>query len=338
MFNPSVAVVILNYNGLNHLRQFLPSVTASIYGNLRVIVADNASTDESVDFVRRHFPSVELLLLQQNFGFADGYNQALSNLDADYYVLLNSDVEVTPNWIEPIISFMHANDRVAACQPKILCYANKAKFEYAGASGGWIDVLGYPFSRGRVFDEVETDNGQYDTISKVFWATGAAFFVRSSVYKSLGGFDASFFAHQEEIDLCWRIHRAGYEVYCCPQSVVYHVGGGTLPIGPQKVFLNFRNNMKMMLKNFTLAEKLWKIPFRILLDWVFAFKALMRGKPGETMAVFKAHTQAFFSKRNATAQLPKRPLATYAGVYGQWVIADYFLKHKRTFSQIVKNN
>ncbi len=226
---PSVAVVILNWNGKYLLEKFLPSVMASEYDNLTIVVADNASTDDSIAFLKRNYPGSYQVKSDINEGFSKGYNTALKKVSADYYILLNSDVEVSPYWITPVIVLMESDKKIAACQPKILSFENKKQFEYAGACGGWIDALGYPFTRGRIFDTCETDNGQYDTSRQIFWATGAALFVKSNVFHEVNGFDEYFFAHQEEIDLCWRMQRMGYTVYVEPESIVYHVGGGTLP-------------------------------------------------------------------------------------------------------------
>ena len=333
---PTVAVVILNWNGKKFLKQFLPSVLASTYNNMRVVVADNASTDDSVAFVQQQFPTVEVLTSNENFGFAKGYNFFLQQVKSDYYVLLNSDVEVTKNWIEPIIELMEADKSIAACQPKLLAYHQKDTFEYAGASGGWIDTLGYPFSRGRVFDVLEEDNGQYNDAMPVFWASGAAFFIKAELFHAMHGFDDFFFAHQEEIDLCWRLQRNGYKIMVCPQSVVYHVGGGTLPTGnPQKVFLNFRNNLIMITKNMPLQQLIWKLPLRIALDAVSAWKELLSGKPGYWWAVVRAHfayTAWFFTgTRKAGAGYP-----ALQGVYHGSVVWKYFIQKKQIFSEIVK--
>jgi GT2 family glycosyltransferase len=334
--HPSVAVVILNWNGRNFLQQFLPSVLASTYGNLRVIVADNASTDDSVPFVQQTFPSVELLTSKVNYGFAKGYNFFLQKVKADYYVLLNSDVEVTTNWVEPIIELMEADKTIAACQPKLLAYHQKESFEYAGASGGWIDALGYPFSRGRVFDILEKDNGQYNDAVPVFWASGAALFIRSACFHEMNGFDEFFFAHQEEIDLCWRLQRSGYKIYVCPQSVVYHVGGGTLPTGSsQKVYLNFRNNLVMICKNLPWSELWWKLPLRIGLDIVSAWKELLSGKAGYWLAVLKAHLAFIgwvFGQKQASVSTYPRVNTVYRGS----VVWQYFVRKKQIFSEIVK--
>jgi GT2 family glycosyltransferase len=340
MAQPSVAIVILNWNGKKFLEQFLPSVLASVYDNKRVIVADNASSDDSVAFLKVNYSQVEILINTTNEGFAKGYNTALKQVQADYYVLLNSDVEVTPGWINPVIDLMESDVSIAACQPKLLAYHNKSFFEYAGACGGWMDSFGYPFSRGRVFDVCEEDKGQYSTAQPCFWATGAALFVKAKVYNEMNGLDGYFFAHQEEIDLCWRMQLAGYKVYVQPQSVVYHVGGGTLPKGSsRKVFLNFRNNLIMLWKNFSFAEKLWKVPLRMILDGVSAVKELLSGDAGYFKAVIKAHLHfykwlLFYKKQSLW---PVKQKGKTAGVYKGFVIWQYFIKKKTKFSEIVDN-
>lgn len=334
---PSVAIVILNFNGRNYLQKFLPSILASTYANKKIIIADNASTDDSVQLVKQDFPTVELLLNTNNDGFAAGYNWALQKIQADYYVLLNSDVEVSLNWLEPIITLMEANKTIGACQPKILSYHNKTMFEYAGAAGGWIDSLGYPFSRGRVFDSCEKDEGQYNNTQEIFWATGASMFVRSQVFHQLGGLDDYFFAHQEEIDLCWRMQLAGYKIFAVPASVVYHVGGGTLPVGFQKNYLNFRNNLIMLSKNLCLTEKWWKIPTRIALNKIGALQALLKGDTEMFRAIFKAHLHYIkwlWSKKQKN-QLTKKPLSNLSGVYKDSVVWQYFVKKKKKFSELV---
>lgn len=333
---PSVAIVILNWNGKKFLQQFLPSVMASSYTNKRVIVADNASTDDSIRFLEEQYPQVERMTSNQNHGFAKGYNFFLEKITADYYVLLNSDVEVTTGWIEPIIELMESNSAIAAAQPKILSYQEKQQFEYAGAAGGWIDALGYPFSKGRVFDAVETDQHQYDTADPIFWASGAALFIKANRFHGANGFDPYFFAHQEEIDLCWRLQRQGWLIYSCPQSVVYHVGGGTLPAGnPMKVYLNFRNNLVMITKNLPWDELFWKLPLRFALDAISAWKELLAGKPAYWKAVFKAHfhyAQWFLVKR-PTNQLGYPEIKV---VYKGSIVWQYFVKKRRIFSEIVK--
>lgn len=333
---PAVAVVILNWNGKNFLQQFLPSVLASTYSNLRIIVADNASSDDSVQYVQQTFPSVEIMVSKENYGFAKGYNYFLQQIQSDYYVLLNSDVEVQPNWIEPVIALMENDAKIAACQPKLLAYHNKTEFEYAGACGGWIDTLGYPFSRGRVFDVLEKDEGQYNNAIPVFWASGAAFFVRAECYHQMGGFDPFFFAHQEEIDLCWRLQRAGYTIYVCPQSVVYHVGGGTLPAGSnRKVYLNFRNNLIMLTKNMPWSQLWWKLPLRLALDGLSAWKELFSGKAGYFMAVYNAH-MAFCEWALSRQKHDASGYPVLQTVYKGSVVWQYFLKKKKKFSEIVK--
>lgn len=334
---PEVAIVILNYNGQTYLERFLPFVLASTYASKRVIVADNASTDGSVAFVQNNYPSVELLLLPENYGFAGGYNKALQQVQSEYYVLLNSDVEVTPGWIEPVISFLQEQPAYAVCQPKILAYNEKDHFEYAGASGGWIDYLGYPFARGRAFTTLEKDAGQYNENAPVFWASGAAMFIRSAVYHAAGGLDEYFFAHQEEIDLCWRIQLAGHQIGCIPASVVYHVGGGTLPKGHRKTFLNFRNNLVMLLKNLRFAEKCWKIPVRLLLDHVFSFKCLLTGDVQSFKAIVQAHVAVIqwqCRKKEKPAQQPK-PMTDLSGVLYKSLVLVYFVQGKKRFTEII---
>jgi GT2 family glycosyltransferase len=335
---PSVALVILNWNGKHFLEKFLPSVMLSSYENLEVIVADNASTDDSISFLEKNYSSIKIIINVVNEGFAKGYNTVLKQVSADYYILLNSDVEVTESWIEPIITLMESNKNIAACQPKILSFNSKNKFEYAGASGGWIDKFGYPFNRGRVFDFCENDEGQYNDVAEIFWATGAALFVRASVYHELNGFDEYFFAHQEEIDLCWRMQRAGYKIFVVPASVVYHLGGGTLPVGnKRKVFLNFRNNLVMLSKNLPLTEKIWKIPWRISLDNIAGIQALLKGDFLTFSTILKAHF--YFLKRCIKQKnqnnLPKIKLRDLDGVYDGSIVWQYFIKKKKRFSEIL---
>lgn len=338
---PTVAIVILNWNGKAYLEKFLPIVLKSSYENKTVIVADNASTDDSVLFLRNHYPGVRLIENAANEGFASGYNKALQQVNSEYCILLNSDVEVTEQWIEPVIAIMEANKKIAACQPKILSFKQKKYFEYAGAAGRWIDSMGYPFSRGRVFDCCETDNGQYNNASPCFWATGTAMFVRTEVFKQLAGFDESFFAHQEEIDLCWRMQLAGYAVFVQPASVVYHIGGGTLPSGnSRKVYLNYRNNLVMLYKNLPVSEKIWKIPVRLVLDGIAACRELVSADAGYFMAVIKAHMYFYgwlIGKKKKNKFTPKR-LTGLHGVYKGLLIWEYFIKKKKAFAEIVGNN
>ncbi|MDX1937534.1 MAG: glycosyltransferase family 2 protein [Flavihumibacter sp.] len=337
---PSVAIVILNWNGRHYLQQFLPSVLNTAYSNYKVVVADNASTDDSIQYLQQHYPLVEIIRLPENYGFSIGYNKALKQVNAEYYVLLNSDVEVTPNWLQPLVACMQQNQEVAACQPKILMQQNKSSFEYAGAAGGWLDYLGYPFARGRVFDICEEDNGQYDKASKVFWASGAAMMVRATVYHQCGGLDEYYFAHMEEIDLCWRMQLAGYSIMVCPAAVVYHVGGGTLPKGNQrKVYLNFRNNLIMLCKNLPVAQLLWKLPFRFLLDAISAWKSLLAGQSNYFVAIFKAHLSfikwILFSRNKSIFPVSRR--GKLAGMLYSSVVWKHFVLGKTRFSEIVEN-
>ncbi len=271
-----IAVVILNWNGRDMMRRFLPSVVQHSAPEGLVVVADNGSTDGSLEMLEAEFPSVVRLPLPENYGFAEGYNRALAQIDAPYYLLLNSDVEVTPHWLSPLLAYMEAHAEVAACQPKLRAETSRADFEYAGAAGGYIDRYGYPFCRGRVFGVVETDRGQYDTVAPVLWASGAALMVRATDWKSSGGLDGRFFAHMEEIDLCWRLRCRGRQLVCVPQSVVYHVGGGTLNAGnPRKTFLNFRNNLLMLYKNLPTDELRPVMRVRRWLDGIAALKFLL---------------------------------------------------------------
>lgn len=285
-----VSVVILNWNGEDMLRRFLPSVVASVsQGMGEVCVADNASTDASCELVEKEFPSVRLIRLDRNYGFADGYNQALKQVEADYVVLLNSDVEVSDGWLEPMIAYMDEHPKVAGCQPKLLSYRQRDHFEYAGASGGFIDRYGYPFCRGRIFEEVEEDKGQYDEVIPVFWATGAALMVRLEVYRKVGGLDGRFFAHMEEIDLCWRLRSRGYKLVCLPCSKVYHVGGATLKKeNPHKTFLNFRNNLLMLYKNLPEHELVSVMRVRNCLDYLAVLFFLLKTDWENAKAVIRA--------------------------------------------------
>jgi GT2 family glycosyltransferase len=336
----SVAVVILNWNGKKFLQKFLPSVVASVNLHTQIVVADNASTDDSIDFLKQHFPQIQIIENGSNQGFAKGYNTALQQVKTDYFILLNSDVEVTENWISPLIQLMQADKTIAACQPKILSYQNKNVFEYAGACGGWIDKFGYPFARGRIFDHCENDTHQYDDAVACFWASGAALCVRASSFNEVGGFDPYFFAHQEEIDLCWRLQLQGFKIFVQPASVVYHVGGGTLPNNsPKKHYLNFRNNLIMLAKNNPFFSALFKIFIRFGLDALAAYQALFTGKPSIFVAIFKAHLHflywLFFAKKQNHHNKIAKP--TLYGVYNKSIVWQYFFKKKKTFSQIIEH-
>ncbi|WP_455672446.1 glycosyltransferase family 2 protein [Phocaeicola sp.] len=288
-----ISVVILNWNGEAMLRQFLPSVIAySKEEGVEVCVADNASTDASREVVGNEFPAVRLIGLEENYGFAEGYNRALQQVEAEYAVLLNSDVEVTPHWLEPLQTYMDAHPEVAACQPKLLSQHNKNYFEYAGASGGYLDRYGYPFCRGRIFDTVEEDKGQYDTIQPIFWASGAALFIRLTDYREAGGLDGRFFAHMEEIDLCWRLRSRGRGLVCIPQSTVYHVGAATLKKeNPRKTFLNFRNNLLMLYKNLPEKELNYVLCVRALLDWVAVAVFYLKKDKENAQAILQARKE-----------------------------------------------
>ncbi|MCR5131217.1 MAG: glycosyltransferase family 2 protein [Prevotella sp.] len=284
------AVVILNWNGRKMMEQYLPSVMEHTSGDASVIVADNASSDDSLAFLEENYPDVRIIRLEENYGFADGYNRALKQVEADYFVLLNSDVEVTPHWLEPLVDYMDAHEEVAACQPKILSYVAKGKFEYAGASGGFIDKYGYPFCRGRVFDMVEEDEGQYDDVYQIHWATGACLLIRSKDYWAVGGLDSRYFAHNEEIDFCWRLRILGRQIVCQPSSVIYHLGGGTLPKGnSRKTFLNFRNNLTMLYKCLPDEEMNHVMRWRWFLDYLAAWQTLILNfNYGDFKAIYRA--------------------------------------------------
>lgn len=332
----TTAVVILNWNGKKMLERFLPSVTLHSTGDTEVIIADNGSTDDSLAFVREHYPRLRIIELDKNYGFAGGYNRALEQVEADYYVLLNDDVEVTPNWIEPVIAQMEQHPQTAICQPKLLMYDQRDTFEYAGGAGGFIDKYGYPFCRGRMFTTLEQDRGQYDDPCPIFWASGAAMFVRSSVWKELGGLDDDFFAHMEEIDFCWRAKNAGYEVEYCPHSVVYHVGGGTLPkSNPHKTYLNFRNNMALLYKNLPQSRLAWVMVCRVVLDYVAAFKFLMERKPKEFSAVVQAH-RAFYKwmPRLKVKRLRRQQQLPVSCIHPRLILVDYYLLRHHLFSQL----
>jgi len=329
-----VAVVILNWNGIKFLQQFLGNVLEHSADLAKVYVADNGSTDGSVEYVRSNHPQVELLETGGNFGYTGGYNRALTHITEPYAVLLNSDVEVTSGWLAPVIDLMDGDATIAACQPKLLDHNQRDHFEYAGASGGFIDVLGVPFCRGRVFDFLEKDLGQYDDAREVFWATGACMFVRMDAFREVGGLDADFFAHMEEIDLCWRLKRAGHHIYVQPRSVVYHVGGGTLSrSNPRKTFLNFRNGLELLLKNLPTAQLVPILFLRMTLDGVAALRFLVTGHSADFIAVFKAH-MAFYGRIRQTWGKRSGSYASMEGIYSRSIVASYFLLKKRTFSAL----
>jgi GT2 family glycosyltransferase len=332
----SIAVVILNWNGKGLLEKFLPSVTAYSQG-AEIYVADNASTDDSVEFVREFYPQVKIIQNTGNYGYAKGYNDALLEVEEDIYVLLNSDVEVTGGWLDPVIELFEADPETAIIQPKILDYKNKSQFEYAGAAGGFIDRLGYPFCRGRIFNTLEEDCGQYDDNSEIFWASGACLFIRKNVYRELCGFDEDFFAHQEEIDLCWRAFNHNYKARFCYESVIYHVGGATLQnTNPRKTFLNFRNSLLSMLKNLPRERVFPMIFIRLCLDGVAGIQFIFQGKFAHCFAIIKAHF-SFYSLQFKF--LNKRKSKQYKNYYKtNSIVFRYFIKKERIFSNIFNNS
>lgn len=337
---PKVAVVILNWNGSFFLEKFLPSVYNSTYQNIEFIIGDNASTDNSIEFVQTNYPSIRIIENSQNFGFAGGYNEVLKSVEADYYVLLNSDVEVTPNWMEPVIQYMEEHAEVAAAQPKIRAYHDKTLFEHAGAAGGYIDAYGYPFCRGRLFNEMETDKGQYNDNQEIFWATGAALFIKAQAWKEAKGFDADFFAHMEEIDLCWRLKRMGYRIAYVGASTVYHVGGGTLNTSnPKKTYLNFRNNLMMLQKNLPFPRVFWVIFSRLWLDFAALIKFLLERKPKDAWAVSRAHQYFFLNFfKNAKKRKSFSVKENKKGLYKNSIVWDFYMNKIRKFSELDGEN
>ena len=330
-----VAVVILNWNGKKFLEDLLPTLIKHTPSDVNIVVGDNASTDGSVEFLQQNHPQIKIIRNSKNYGFAEGYNRVLNKVETDYFVLLNSDVEVTSNWIEPVVDMMEANEEIAICQPKLLSYYQRDTFEYAGGAGGYIDKYGYPFCRGRMFTTLEQDKGQYDDACEIFWATGAAMFVKANVWKQLVGLDGDFFAYMEEIDFCWRAKNAGYKVCYCPQSVVYHIGGGTLPpSSPFKTFLNFRNNFSLLFKNLPKQQLLYILPIRVLLDFVAACKFLAEKKPKEFTAVIKAHWE--FYKQIPTLKKKRKEITQHkvSNIYNGNIVLEYYLKGKKEFSRL----
>ncbi|MEM9053056.1 MAG: glycosyltransferase family 2 protein [Bacteroidota bacterium] len=336
------AVVILNYNGEEHLKKFLPSVVEHTPATADIIVADNASTDGSLAILEDSFPSVMVLKLEQNHGFAGGYNRALKKVEADYYVLLNSDVEVTSGWLEPLIYQMDERSYITACQPKIKSYRNKKSFEYAGASGGFIDKNGFPFCRGRIFDHIERDIGQHDDEREVFWATGACLVIRSAAFHDVGGFDETLFAHMEEIDLCWRLKNQGHQIYCFPKSEVYHLGGGTLAsTNPRKTYFNFRNNLSILVRNDYRGSLFRKLLKRMTFDGAAAGYMLISSGPRHFYAVLRAHFYFYVNLRRLLKErkhwqsLSESPNST--GFYRGSIVQDYFKDKKKVFGALATN-
>lgn len=334
MYKASIA--ILNFNGENYLKQFLPSVIANSDGH-EVVVIDNASTDDSRTLLKNEFPSVRTIYLDENLGFSGGYNEGMKQIDAEFVVLLNSDIEVSPNWLNPIIEYMELEPTLAACQPKILDYNQKSYFEYAGACGGFIDTLGYPFCRGRIFQSLEEDTGQYNNSQEIFWASGACLVVRKDAYEKVGGLEEDFFAHMEEIDLCWRFWNNGYKVAVNTEAKVYHVGGGTLANGhPRKTYLNFRNGLFLLIKNESVNNLLWKIPIRFVLDWIAAIQFSIVSGPSHGFAIIKSHfhfilgVKKMYNKRNKNNHY-----GDIASKYKGSIILDYYFHKKKKYSDLI---
>ncbi|MGC3948558.1 MAG: glycosyltransferase family 2 protein [Chryseolinea sp.] len=332
------AVVILNYNGVQLLEKFLPTVVANSYG-AEVIVADNASADGSRTWIKDNYPSVRIIALDQNYGFCGGYNRALREVAADYYLLLNSDIEVTEGWLTPLVSILDTRADVSAVQPKILSYHKRGEFEHAGAGGGFIDKFGYPFCRGRIFDTIENDHGQYNDDVPVFWSSGACMLIRARSFHQFGGFDEDYFAHMEEIDLCWKLHRDNQRVMYCGSSIIYHVGAGTLAYGsPRKIFLNFRNGLFMLFKHLSTAQLITRMPVRVMLDMVAALRFFIGGHWSNGAAVVQAHGEFFL---NLGREIKKRrqlqstyPRYTGEGMKKRSIVFDYFVSGRKTFDQL----
>jgi GT2 family glycosyltransferase len=330
-----VAIVILNWNGKKFLEEFLPSVLKNSPG-AKTIVADNSSTDDSVSYLKANYPEIEIIQIPENKGYTGGYNFALSKIKAEYFILLNSDIEVTPGWIDPIIKLMDSNESVVACQPKIKSYTEKDSFEYAGAAGGFIDKWGYPFCRGRIFENTEKDDGQYDNTCEIFWATGACLFIKAQKFHEVGGFDEYFFAHMEEIDLCWRLQSCGYKIYYCGESTIYHVGGGTLKkSNPHKTYLNFRNNIALLYKNLPSKKLYYVIFIRLILDGIAGIKFLFSNSPKHFFSVIKAHFSIYGSigelrKKRATC----RRTDSDKNIFPRSLVYEYFLSGKKKFKDL----
>ncbi|MGD1844436.1 MAG: glycosyltransferase family 2 protein [Salibacteraceae bacterium] len=336
-----VAVVLLSYNSKHLMEQLLPGIVASVpeSEDYRLVVVDNGSTDGTPEFLQNQFPDVTSIRIEVNRGFTNGYAESLPRLKADYYVLLSSDVEVSPGWLEPSIAILEADPKVAIVQPKIRSYHQREEFEYAGAAGGFIDTLGYPFCRGRMFYTMEADEGQYDDTLEVFWASGACFFIRADAYHQSGGLDDDFFAHQEEIDLCWRLKNQGYKVMACSQSEVFHMGGAIITYGsPAKTYRNYRNNLIMLVKNLPAGELVWKLPLRLGLDALAFWKMVADGQGKAALSIISAHWSFFwhlprwFRKRKEIRKSVQNPNST--GIYPRSVVWDYFAKRKQTFSSL----
>jgi len=334
------AVVILNWNTRKQLELFLPILIRNTPDNdSEIIVADNASTDDSVEFIRKTFPSIHIIELDKNYGFAEGYNRALAQIKATYFVLINSDIEVTANWLSPLITLLESDNKTVACMPKMLSYYERDTFEYAGAAGGYIDYLGYPFCKGRIFDSIEKDEGQFSGIYEIFWATGACLAIKADVFNNIGGLDSYLFAHMEEIDLCWRLKRLGYQIYYCPESSVYHVGGGTLPNNnPRKLYYNYRNNLYLLFKNLKGGNYLTVFFPRMFLDFISAIVYLMKGQVSFFFAVFRAYfrfiinLKRLYIKRHIFNKIIARNKVSQ--IYNGSIVYAFFVRKVRSFNEL----
>lgn len=339
MNEPSVAIAILNWNGKHFLETLLPDLLRLSYPNYSIYIIDNNSSDDSVSFINANFPSVKTILLDDNYGFATGYNKGLWGLKEDYYLVMNSDVEVEPTFIEPLVAMMQDDNLIAVVQPKIRSLQNKKMFEHAGAAGGMIDVLGYPFCRGRIFDTVEEDVGQYDDAIPVFWASGTCCLIRKKAYWQVGGMYGYYFMHMEEIDLCWRLQTAGWKIFYCPQSLIYHLGGGSLSYqSPRKTYLNFRNNIIMCWRNSPPYVNAWLLPLRMMLDGIALIKFLTAKQSENAVAVGKAYLHFFkwlFSFEKDSPQ-KKMSLRKAAGVLKESLIWKYYIIKKKTYEEVIK--
>jgi len=338
------SIVILNWNGIQYIKQFLPIVIEnSIIPGIEIVLVDNSSTDNSVEYVRANFPFIRIIQLEKNYGFALGYNKSLEQLDSEYYIILNSDVEVSKTWIDPILKYMDTNPDVGACMPKLRWYYDRDSFEYSGAAGGFIDKYGYPFCRGRIFNTVEKDNGQYDNVKDIFWATGACFFVRAQTFRKVGGFDARFFAHMEEIDLCWRMKLNGNKIVFLPFVTVFHVGGGALPKeNSHKTYLNFRNNLFLLVKNLPSNRLIKTIILRLLLDYLAAMYYIVNFRLTFFCAIIKAHINfcinlPYLIKYRKANSLLINGKFIFPEVLNKCLVSEYFYKKKKTYSEIVDN-
>ena len=339
--NDKIAVVILNWNGEKLFEKFLPSVIKNAQ-NAKIIVADNCSTDNSINFLNQKFPEITTIKLEKNYGFAEGYNRALQQIEADYFVILNSDVEVTPGWLEKSIQILQKNVEIAAIQPKILSFEKPHLFEYAGAAGGFIDKFGYPFCRGRILNVTEPDLGQFDNSTEIFWASGACMFIKADAFKKAGGFDRDFWAHMEEIDLCWRLKSMGYQIWYQPESVVFHLGGGTLSYGnPQKIFLNFRNNLFLLFKNLPKKHFATILLARLILDGIAALKFLAGFQTNAFAAVCKAHFHFYLNlpklRKKRKKILEKKPVNNHAQIFQKSIMWQFFIRKKQKFSTLQFN-